>query len=178
MKPRPPTPPELDQIARTRQAYRAMWTKLRNVPERIFEGEPKDIAALNFIDYEAGSHPDGAVGAAIIFGSVLVKTGLFAWAVAEDGQFALTTTCDYPRVTILPYARLVEIDGSSWPSPSTANRFDWLLEEVIVRLCVGGVDGDQLRPILALLDPHETLYWDAAKAALDVLKSGGLPGTQ
>jgi hypothetical protein len=152
-----------------------MWRRLRNVPERIFDGGRQDLDTLSFIDYEAGEHPEGNFGAAIIFGEVLVKTGVFTWAIADDTHFALVTTQEYPRVMILPYARLTELEGSSWPALANGQRFDWLLEEIVVRLCVGGVDNDQLRTVLALVERGETLYWDAATKALDLIKTGGVP---
>lgn len=161
-----------------RQAYRAMWAELRNVPEHHFDGGPDDLDALNFIDYEAGYHPQGTSGAAIIWSGVLVKTGVFKWAVGDDARLALVTTYDYPRVAIFPEARLAEIENSSWPAPINARRFQWLLEELVVRLYAGGIYGDRLRPVLALVDRVETLYWDAAKDALDVLTSGGTPGAR
>lgn len=150
-----------------------MWAKLRHVPERRFDGGRDDLDALHFIDYEAGSHPEGDGGAATIFGGVLVATGLFEWAVADDAHLVLLTTLDYPRVMIFPGARLAEAINSSWPAPSGAGRFDWMLEEVVLRLCVGGIDGPHLRPVLALMGSGPTLYWDAAKKALDVLTSDG-----
>jgi hypothetical protein len=178
MQLRPLTPTETDRIEQTRSAYRAMWTALRHVPERNFDGGRDDLDALSFIDYEAGHHPEGAFGAAIIFGGVLVKTGVFAWAMADETWLALVTTQEYPRVTILPHARLAEIEGSSWPATANAQRFDWMLEEIVVRLCAGGIDGVHLRPLLELIDRDETLYWDVAKEALDVLKAGGVPGAR
>jgi hypothetical protein len=174
MQLRSPTSAELETVERTRQAYRAMWAQLRNVPERAFDGGREDIDALGFIDYEAGEHPEGTSGAAIIWGGVLVKTGVFKWAVA-DGNLVLVTTFDYPRVMIFPYARLAEIENSSWPSPNNG-RFNWLLEEVVLRLCVGGINGERLRPVLALINHAQTLYWDAAKMALDALTTDGTPG--
>jgi hypothetical protein len=175
MQLRAPTTGELERVERAREAYRAMWARLRSVPERTFDGGREDIDALNFIDYEAGEHPQGTSGAAMIWGGVLVKTGLFMWAIADDHDLVLVTTLDYPQVTIFPYARLAEIENSSWPAPSNAQRFDWLLEEVVLRLCAGGISGDQLRPVLALVDRVETLYWNAAKGALDLLTRPGSP---
>jgi len=172
---RPPTPSELEGIERTRQAYRAMWAELVNVPERRFEGDPEDIDTLNFIDYEAGDHPEGASGAAIIFGGVLVKTGLFEWAIGDETHLVLVTTTDYPRVMIYPYARMAEVEHSSWPAPGNAQRFDWLLEEVALRLWVGGICDDRLGPLLALVGRNETLYWNSAKEALATLKAGRPP---
>lgn len=79
-----------------------MWAGLRNVPRRAFDGAPEDLHALSFIDYEAGEHPEGIAGAAIIWGGVLVKTGVFEWAVADDTHLVLITTFDYPRVRDFP----------------------------------------------------------------------------
>ena len=157
-----------------------MWSGLTSVPERTFDGGPEDLGTLNFIDYQAGEHPNGVLGAALIFGGVLVRTGVFDWAVGDDGHLVLVTRLDYPRVMIFPYARLAEVENSSWPATGMAQRFDWLLEEVIVRVHVGGIEGDHLRPLLALVElrQNETQYWNAVRRALAVLPTDGKPGVR
>ena len=81
---RPPSPTELESVEATRRAYREMWSRLKNVPERRFDGRREDIDALDFIDYEAGQHPEGLAGAAIIWGGVLASTGALSWAIDDE----------------------------------------------------------------------------------------------
>src|SRR5829696_3174810 len=86
---RPPTSAELQSIENTRRAYRTMWAKLIDVPQRAFDGGREDIDALDFIDYETGQHPKGLAGAAVIWGGVLAATGALSWAIGDEQHFVL-----------------------------------------------------------------------------------------
>src|SRR4051812_28056301 len=100
MHTRPLSPAEFDAIEATRRAYRSMWAKLKNVPQRAFDGSREDIAALDFIDYEAGHHPEGLAGAAIIWGGVLEATGTLSWALGDGQHIVLVGDPDHPRTLI------------------------------------------------------------------------------
>lgn len=155
---RPPLPAELQSIESTRCAYRAMWKELKNVPRREFDGGREDIDALDFIDYEAGRHPEGLAGAAIIWGGVLVATGALSWAIGDEQHFVLVGDPDFPRALIFPYARIAEIHHSSCPQ---FGKFKWLLDEVILRLCAQGFDDEHEQKLRSLLsaDHEGFIHW-------------------
>lgn len=143
---RPSTSAELDWIEATRRAYRAMWGKLKSVRRCGFEGGREDIEALDFIDYEAGSHPEGLAGAAVIWGGVLAATGVVSWAIGDEQHFVLVSDSECPRALVFPYARVAEIHCSSWPQ---FGKYEWLLEEAVLRLCAQGLDVERkLRDLL------------------------------
>jgi hypothetical protein len=146
---RPATPAELESIEDTRRAYRMMWAKLTDVPHRAFDGGREDIDALDFIDYEAGCHPHGLAGAAVIWGGVLVATGALSWAIGDEQHFVLVKNADDPRgAVIIPYARVAEINGSTAPQ---FGKYEWLLEEAVVRLCEQNYPDEIEQKLVALL---------------------------
>ncbi|MCE9590735.1 MAG: hypothetical protein K8S99_09450 [Planctomycetes bacterium] len=145
---RSPTSTELDSIEATRRAYRAMWAELKDVPHRPFDGSRDDIDALDFIDYEAGHHPEGLAGAAVIWGGVIVATGALSWAIGDDQHFVLVGDPHWPRALIFPYARVAELSGSSSPQ---YGKYQWLLEEAVLRLSMQGFGGDVEQKLRALL---------------------------
>lgn len=148
---RPPTTDELAVIESTRAAYRKMWGALINVPPRAFDGSRDDIRALDFIDYEAGHHPHDLFGAALLWGAVLVNTGAVIWAILDEHRYILVAPDDYPRILIDPYAHVVEIDNTSGPQ---FGKYEWLLEEVILRLCIQGLSEEVETKLKALLRPE------------------------
>ena len=163
---RPPTSAELSSIEETRRAYRAMWAKLKNVPPRAFDGSRDDLDALDFIDYEAGHHPQGLVGAAIIWGGVLAATGLVTWAFADE-QLVLVGDPDYPRALIFPYARLIELECSSHPQ---YGKYEWLFEEAVLRLSLefGDEAIAKLRPLLHI---EAEGFMDRARSTIELLQN-------
>jgi hypothetical protein len=169
---RPPTPAELESIEATRRAYRAMWSKLKNVPVRLFNGGREDIDSLDFIDYEAGHHPEGLAGAAVIWGGVLAATGGLSWAIGDEQHFVLIAGWDYPRALIFPYARVAELNHSSVVQ---YGKYEWLLEEAVLRLMRVGFDGAIEEKLKALLDAEVDGFLDHAKREIDSLckRSGG-----
>jgi hypothetical protein len=156
---RQPTSAELESIEATRRAYRAMWAKLKNVPERRFDGGREDIAALDFIDYEAGDHPEGLAGAAVIWGGVLASTGVLSWAIGDEQHWVLIRDPDYPRALIFPYARVAELNHSSCPQ---FGKYNWLLEEAVLRLSYVGLGEDEESKLRALLDVESEGFLDFA----------------
>lgn len=160
---RPPIPTELESIEATRRAYRAMWPKLKNVPERRFDGGRDDIDALDFIDYEAGHHPEGLAGAAVIWGGVLASTGVLSWAIGDEQHWVLVGDPDYPRALIFPYARVAEINHSSGPQ---FGKYEWLLEEAVLRLAYLGFGDEEEAKLRALLVIESEGFFDFAKRGI------------
>jgi hypothetical protein len=143
-----------------------MWAKLRNVPRRNFDGSRDDINALDFIDYEADSHPEGLPGAAIIWGGVLAATGALSWAIGDEQHFVLVAASDYLSALIFPYARVAEIRHSSVPQ---FGKYEWLLEEAVLRLCNSGFDVDIEQKLRSLLDLNEGGFISNAKRGIESL---------
>jgi hypothetical protein len=167
---RPPTSTELESIEATRRAYRAMWAKLKNVPHRAFDGGREDIDALDFIDYEAGSHPEGLAGAAVIWGGVLAATGVLSWAIGDEQHWVLVGDPDWPRALIFPYARVAEISHSSGPQ---SGKYEWLLEETVLRLTYVGFGAEEEAKLRALLDVEADGFFDFAKRGIARLDKRG-----
>jgi len=163
---RPPTSAELESIDMTRRAYRSMWTKLKNVPYRAFDGTREDIDALDFIDYEAGHHPEGLAGAAVIWGGVLAATGVLSWAVGDEQHFVLVGEPDYPRALIFPYARVSELAHSSAPQ---FGKYEWLLEEAVLRLSCLGFDDEAVGKLRSLLRVEPEDFFDFAQRGIERL---------
>jgi hypothetical protein len=163
---RPPKPTELESIEATRRAYRSMWAKLKNVPHRTFDGSREDIDALDFIDYEAGHHPEGLAGAAVMWGGVLAATGVLSWAIGDEQHFVLLGDPNYPKALVYPYARIAEINHSSVPQ---FGKYEWLLEEAVLRLtCLGFSELEEAK-LRALLDVEPDGFFDFAKRGIDRL---------
>lgn len=160
---RPLTSTELESIEATRRAYRAMWAKLKNVPERRFDGSREDIDALDFIDYEAGHHPDGLAGAAVIWGGVLASTGVLSWAIGDEQHWVLVGDPDWPRALIFPYARVAEINHSSGPQ---FGKYEWLLEEAVLRLICLSLSEEEAAKLQALMDVEPDGFLDFAKRGI------------
>jgi hypothetical protein len=108
---RPPSSAELESIEATRRAYRDMVGEAQARAHRAFAGSREDIDALDFIDYEAGSHPEGLAGAAVIWGGVLESTGVLSWAVGDEQHWVLTVNPNCRQALIVPYARVAEIQS-------------------------------------------------------------------
>ena len=160
---RPPTSTELESIESTRRAYRAMWAKLKNVPHRAFDGSREDIDALDFIDYEAGNHPEGLPGVAVLWGGVLASTGVLSWAIGDEQHWVLVGDPDWPRALIFPYARVAEIKHTSGPQ---FGKYEWLLEEAVLRLTNLGFGDDEEAKLRALLDIEPEGFLDCAKRGI------------
>lgn len=169
---RPPTSTEFESIETTREAYRKMWSKITNVPERRFDGSREDIDALDFIEYEAGHHPEGHAGAAIIWGGVLVSTGVVSWAIGNDQHWVLVGDPDYPKVLILPYARLTEISHTV-----TFGKWKRLLDEAVFRLTSIGFSDEQEARLHALLK-LESQFLNFAKRSIARLEELGARGDE
>lgn len=168
---RPATSVELESIETTRRAYRDMWTspRFKDLPPCPFIGTREDIDALDFIDYElGGDHPKDLAGAALLWGGVLAATGVLSWAVADEQHLVLVGDPIYPRVLILPYARVEEINQSSVPQ---YGKYEWLLVDVVQCLMYSGFGPDAEEKLLALLSVDSGEFVESARRSLDLVTS-------
>ena len=131
--------------------YRRMWSSLRPPFPCEFVGTRSDIDALDFIGYEAGSHPRGPFGAALIWGNVIAKTGVLCWLVSESGDYLLGSS-EYPRLLIWPLARTIELENTGIPQHG---KYEWLMEEAVTRcLAQSELSEEEQGRLLAVLDPE------------------------
>lgn len=145
-----------------------MWSKLTDVPPRAFDGSPDDIAALDFIDYEAGHHPEGLAGAAVIWAGVLVATGALTWAIGDEQHWVLMADQVLPRALIFPYARIAELNQTIYPQ---YRKYQWLMDEAVMRLWMGGGFDDYTElKLLSQIDKHSQGYFDSAKHSIDEMR--------
>ena len=166
---RQPSAVELNLIESTREAYRAMWSTLQHVPSRTFTGGPEDINTLDFLDYEAGHHPRGLSGAAIIWGGVLVHAGMF-WAVGEASELLLVDKIDSPNGIIYPYGRIVEISDSL----PQYGKYSWAFEEAVLHLCSLPVEAKILEQMKMLLEKESSEgFLVSAKTQINSLLHAG-----
>jgi hypothetical protein len=75
----------------------------------------------------------------------------------------LVADSDYPRALVFPYARVSEINHSSGPQ---FGKYEWLLEEVMLRLMSLGFSEDDETKLLALMDVEADGFFDFAKRGI------------
>ncbi len=161
---------ELQTLTEVANEYRAMWASINPPYACEFDGSLADIDVLDFIGYEGGHHPRDLTGASLIWGNVLVATGVFGWLINDTGDY-LIGSIDYPRFLIWPHARVIEIESTSSPQ---FGKYEWLLQQAVVA-CLSQAqlsDEDELK-LIRLLGPEpngEFIYF-ATHAIQQVLKS-------
>jgi hypothetical protein len=163
---RNPTAMEMQPITDAQEAYRKMWSSLKCVPPCEFAGDRTDIEILDFIDYEINTYPLGISGAALIWGNVLaINSGILFWMIDERQQLVLMTSeDDWPRVMIDPIARVAEINNSSVPQ---FGKYEWLLEETVLRLWSQGFKDDTKQRFQSLLDIEPDGFINSSKQWID-----------
>ncbi len=164
------TSKHLAVIDKVRAAYRTMWSSFSPPYACDFTGTRTDIDALDFIQYETGTHPRGLFGAALVWGGVIAKTGLLGWLVSQSGDYMLGST-EYPRFLIWPLARTQEIENTGIPQ---FGKYNWLLEEAVAR-CIsqGGFADAEEKRLVSLLDiePGEGYLWSTSRAIARIRSS-------
>ena len=138
-------------------AYATMWNSIRPPYPCDFRGTAKDIDVLDFIEYEAGSHPFGIHGAAMLWGNVLVASGAVRWVTNETGDFLLRSAEEYPSYVLWPYARTMEIEHTSWPQ---FGKYGWIFQKTLVDLLLAGPDEPVEKRLRALYDTDDE-FWPA-----------------
>lgn len=124
-----PPHPFSAELAAAQSEFRAHWRSFPNIFPCEFAGTLEDINALDYLDYEGLRYPPSYwKGAALIWGNVLVQQLGFSWATGPDGEFLLTHDAPDNRITILPYARILEAQERSRPK---FGRYAWLLDRAI-----------------------------------------------
>ncbi|MFT3787265.1 MAG: hypothetical protein QM770_14025 [Tepidisphaeraceae bacterium] len=139
---------ERASIEATRQAYRDMWSAIPgDPPHQRFDGGPADIGALEFIEWEAGHHPQGLHGAAVIWAGVIEATGVLSWCIAGDSSIALRIR-DYPELLILPEARVAE---TMYAASSPDLHYHYLLEKTVIELFLRPLEDSEKAKLAGLL---------------------------
>ncbi len=162
-----------DELRAASAAYAAMWAEI-NVPFPCdFSGSKTDIEVLDFVDYEAGEHPQGARGAALLWGNVLAKTGVVAWCTDGSDLFLRANAEHYPRCLIWPYARVLEMYESQSPQHG---KYEWLLQETVARVLMQGFSEAEQDVLIALTSPSPYegyVHW--GRLAIDRIYMPKLP---
>ncbi|WP_146568159.1 hypothetical protein [Posidoniimonas corsicana] len=149
----PATADQLEAIEATANNYCEMWSAIGPPYPCAFAGTRIDIDALDFIEYEAGHHPQGLPGAALIWGNVIAKSELLDWLISDAGELMLGST-RYPSLLIWPMARVLELSHTSTPE---SGKFYWLLEEVVTKCLIqGGFAEEEDLKLLSLLGPERS----------------------
>jgi len=142
---------DLQTLAAVADEYRGMWGSIGAPYECSFDGAIIDIDALDFVDYEAGYHPRDELGSSLIWGNVLVSTGVLHWLINTSGQH-FVGSIDYPRLLLWPYARVVEITHTIGPQ---SGKYRWLLQQAVMDcLSRGDFSLDENQKLVELLAPE------------------------
>lgn len=133
---------QLAEVKNACEEFRAHWQSFRNMPfECQFNGTKEDIAALDYLNYEGLGYPKSYIdGAALVWGNVLATQLGMKWATSYNGQMLLTHDEPGNRITIWPFARVLEAEERSLPQ---FGRYAWLLGQAIRDLQHFGSLSDQ-----------------------------------
>ena len=94
-----------------------------------FAGTIEDVNALDYLDYEGLGYPRSDIdGAALVWGNVVARQLGMAWQVSYHEDLLLTLDSPGKRITIWPYARVLEVRERSL---SQYGRYAWLLDRVM-----------------------------------------------
>jgi len=121
---------QLLEVQKAVDEFRAYWESFREMPSLGgFSGALKDIHALDYLDYEGlGYPPSGLAGAALVWGNVLACQLEMAWVTDSDGHLLLEHDVPGSRITVWPYARVLEVQGRGLPQ---FGKYTWILEGVV-----------------------------------------------
>src|SRR5688500_1042237 len=123
------SPTSEDDIARieaARAEFRDHWRTFRNMPfECDFDGGDDDVRALDYLDYEGLGYPKSDIeGASLVWGGVLASNVGMKWVLSYRGDLLLTLDSPGNRLTVWPFARVLESRERSLPQ---FERYHWLL---------------------------------------------------
>lgn len=137
-----PTQAQLDAITQACVQFREFWSSFEHMPfECNFAGAKDDVRALDYLDYEGLGYPSsGLKGAALIWGNVLASNLELVWKIGPNGELFLFHDEPGNRVSIWPFARVIEAQESSRPQ---FGRYGWLLERAVSHLMQFGDLSDQ-----------------------------------
>jgi hypothetical protein len=130
------------KLRMTREEFRAHWLSFQNMPfDCLFAGAIEDIVALDFLNYEGLGYPPSCLeGAALIWGNVLATQLGMTWATWSGSELLLEHSEPGSRVTIWPFARVLETHEQSHPQ---FGKFAWLLGRAIRDLLQDGNLSDE-----------------------------------
>ncbi len=91
-----------------------------------FAGTLDDVESLDYLHYEGLGYPSpDCEDAALVWGSVLAKQLGMVWVAGPRGELLLMHDAPGSRITIWPYARVLESSQRSGPQ---FGKFAWLLD--------------------------------------------------
>ena len=157
-------------IKQAQAEFRESWSRIRQPPFAAeFSGDPQDIDALDFLDYEGIGYPTcGLEGAAIVWGEVLRKAVGLQWVVSTRGDFMLANVCVYPRMLVWPFARLFELRHRSTPQ---FGKYGWAMEQVVVECLLDGVPDDVKPHLFGLISPEYEGYVQQISDREDIVEA-------
>ena len=125
----PATDADTAPVAAARAEFREHWRSFHHMPFTCeFDGGDDDVRALDYLDYEGLSYPKSDVeGASLVWGNVLASRIGMSWVLSYRGDLMLTLDHPGNRITVWPFARVLESRERSLPQDS---RYRWLLEQV------------------------------------------------
>lgn len=133
----PAEPEDLASVVAARAEFRAHWATFRAMPFACeFDGTLQDVQALDHMDYEGLAYPPSDInGAALVWGNVLVERAGMRWARSYRGDLLLTLPGPDGRVTVWPFARVLEAHERTFPQ---FGRYAWMLRQAADDLLLHG----------------------------------------
>src|SRR5258705_12572437 len=95
--------------------FRAHWRSFDHMPFNCeFVGTLEDVRALDYLGYEGLGYPASYLsGAALVWGRVLEQQLGMSWATGYNGEALLVHDAPGNRITVWPFARVLEAQESS-----------------------------------------------------------------
>ncbi len=121
---------QLAAVEKACREFHAHWQSFEHMPFTCeFAGTLDDVRALDYLDYEGLGYPASCLsGAALVWGHVLERQFEMSWFTISNGELLLTHDAPGNRITVWPFARVLEVQERSLPQ---FGRFAWLLDRVI-----------------------------------------------
>lgn len=117
------TETELARVAAAVNDFRALWASFTPPFHAAFAGDPVDIRALDYLDYESLAYPPGGYeSAALVWGNVLATCVGFEWATSAGGDLLLRLEEPGYRLVVWPFARVFEAQCRTSPQDGKYNR--------------------------------------------------------
>jgi len=140
----PASDTQIAAVENARREFRAHWLSFKRMPFPCeFHGTLDDIRALDYLDYEGLGYPASYLnGAALVWGHVLQQQLGMSWVADSVGNLLLKHDVPGSRITIWPYARVLEVQERSLPQ---FEKYAWILDAVIRDCLEYGDLSDQAR---------------------------------
>ena len=143
---------QLSEVQRALDEFRAHWQSFKAMPQLGgFTGTLEDVHALDYLDYEGLGYPtSGISGASLVWGKVLACQLEISWVTDSDGHLLLKHDVPGSRITVWPYARVLEVQERSLPQ---FEKYAWILEAVVRDYLEYG-EFNEVSPLLLTFGPH------------------------